>query len=75
MYIQSLEQSPATNELIGEIINESLENRILTYYTAFLTLEPGMVVEEVDEEDQFWEEALVSVEDDLSPPAAVSRSG
>ena len=55
MYIQSLEQSPASNELIGEIISESLENRILTYYTAFLTLEPGMVIEDIDEEDQFRE--------------------
>ncbi|KPL16556.1 MAG: hypothetical protein AMS23_03105 [Bacteroides sp. SM1_62] len=72
MYIRSLEQSATTNELIGEIINESLENRILTYYTAFLTLEPGMVIEEVDQEDQFRDEALVHVEDELSPPAAVS---
>jgi hypothetical protein len=72
MYIQSLEQSPTSNELIGEIISESLENRILTYYTAFLTLEPGMVVEEIDEEDQFREEALVDVEDVLSPLAAIS---
>ena len=59
MYIQSLEQSPPSNELVGEIISESLENRILTYYTAFLTLEPGMVVEEIDEEDQFNEVAVL----------------
>jgi hypothetical protein len=73
MYIQSLEQSPSTNELIGEIISESLENRILTYYTAFLTLEPGMVVEEIDEEDQFSEvEFPTNVEEELPSPGAIS---
>ena len=71
MYIQSLEQSSASNELIGEIISESLENRILTYYTAFLTLEPDMVIEEINEEDQF-REALVDIQDELSPPTAIS---
>ncbi len=74
MYIQSLEQSPAINELIGEIISESLENRILTYYTAFLTLEPGMVIEEIDQEDQFREggEILINVEEELPALAAIS---
>jgi len=71
MYIQSLEQSSASNELIGEIISESLENRILTYYTAFLTLEPDMVIEEIDDEDQF-REALVDIQDELSLPTAIS---
>ncbi len=65
MYIQSLEQSAVSNELIGEIISESLENRILTYYTAFLTLEPGMVIEEIDIEDQFREGGeLVGLDDE-----------
>jgi Ca-activated chloride channel family protein len=70
MYIQSLEQSSATNELIGEIINESLENRILTHYTAFLTLEPGMVVEEIDEQDQFREggEIVIGVDEEIPSP-------
>ncbi len=74
MYIQSLEQSPAINELIGEIISESLENRILTYYTAFLTLEPGMVIEEIDQEDQFREggEFVIDVEEELPGLAAIS---
>jgi Ca-activated chloride channel family protein len=74
MYIQSLEQSPASNELIGEIISESLENRILTYYTAFLTLEPGMVIEEIDEEDQFREggDIAINVEEELPATAAIS---
>jgi len=73
MYIQSLEQSPASNELIGEIISESLENRILTYYTAFLTLEPGMVIEDIDEEDQFNEVDLpINVENELPSLASIS---
>ncbi len=74
MYIQSLEQSSASNELIGEIISESLENRILTYYTAFLTLEPDMVIEEINEEDQFREggEILIDVEEELPALAAIS---
>lgn len=74
MYIQSLEQSTPTNELIGEIISESLENRILTYYTAFLTLEPGMVIEEINEDDQFREggEVLIDVEEELPALAVIS---
>jgi Ca-activated chloride channel family protein len=76
MYIQSLEQSSATNEVIGEIINVSLENRILTYYTAFLTLEPGMVIEEIDEQDQFREDidVPIGVEEDLPGITTVSLS-
>jgi Ca-activated chloride channel family protein len=72
MYIQSLEQSSATNELIGEIINESLENRILTYYTAFLTLEPGMVVEEINEEDQWREEVDMPIHVEKEMPGITS---
>jgi Ca-activated chloride channel family protein len=73
MYIQSLEQSTASNELIGEIISESLENRILTYYTAFLTLEPGMVIEEIDEEDQFREGTdFVGIGEEKPAVAAIS---
>jgi len=76
MYIQSLEQSTASNELIGEIISESLENRILTYYTAFLTLEPGMVIEEINEEDQFREggEILIDVEEELPALTDISMA-
>ena len=73
MYIQSLEESTASNELIGEIVSESLENRILTYYTAFLTLEPDMVIEEINEEDQFREGGeFVGVEEELPGPQTVS---
>jgi len=73
MYIQSLEQSSASNELIGEIISESLENRILTYYTAFLTLEPDMVIEEINEEDQFRDGTeFVGVDEEMQAVAAIS---
>ncbi len=78
MYIQSLEQSPGTNEIIGEIINESLENRILTYHTAFLTLEPGMEAEIPDDDefnqnpDDIWE--AVGMEDNSVPVNYLSVS-
>ena len=60
MYIQSLEQSPASNEIIGEIINESIENRILTRYTAFLTLEPDMEPE-IPEENEFIDDRPIAI--------------
>jgi hypothetical protein len=63
MYIQSLEQSPAGNEIIGEIIGESIENRILTNYTAFLVLEPGMEPE-FSEENEFIDELPIGIEDE-----------
>jgi len=39
-YIQSLEAENQTNDIISEIIHHSLKQRILSYYTAFLCLEP-----------------------------------
>ncbi len=40
-YISSLETGYEGNEEINNIINLSLENRILSLYTAFIALEPG----------------------------------
>jgi Ca-activated chloride channel family protein len=40
-YISSLETGYEGNEEINNIINYSLENRILSLYTAFLAIEPG----------------------------------
>ena len=31
-----------TNKIVQEIIDQSMENRVLSIYTAFLALEPGM---------------------------------
>ena len=44
-YIQSLEKEQSDNDLINEVINISIEERILSFYTAFLALEPGMEIE------------------------------
>lgn len=43
-YIQELEQEPQTNALIAEIIDRSLQERVLSRYTAFLALEPSDTV-------------------------------
>ena len=44
-YISALEAQPESNEIIGQIINASLDERVLSRYTAFLALEPGDTVE------------------------------
>ncbi len=47
--------SNKTNKLIQEIIDQSMDNRVLSQYTAFLALEPGMDIDslkgEEDDED------------------------
>ncbi|MGE5400076.1 MAG: VIT domain-containing protein [Ignavibacteriales bacterium] len=40
-YLAGLEQKPQTNNIINQIIYESMHSRILTQYTTFLALEPG----------------------------------
>ena len=53
-FIEVLESQANTTESIHEIVNHSMNNRILSKYTAFLTLEPGMEIEpDKDEEDEF----------------------
>lgn len=44
-YIHDLESQPQTNPLIGEIIDISLAERVLSRYTAFLALEPSDTVQ------------------------------
>jgi Ca-activated chloride channel family protein len=44
-YISALEAQPESNEIIGQIIKASLDERVLSRYTAFLALEPGDTVE------------------------------
>ena len=41
-HIESLESRPQSNDIISEIINYSLDERVLSRYTAFLALEPGI---------------------------------
>ena len=40
-YIQDLESQDQTNDIVNEIIDYSLDENILSYYTAFLCLEPA----------------------------------
>ena len=40
-YLASLESQNATNDIIGQIIELSLRERVLTAYTSFLALEPN----------------------------------
>ncbi len=40
-YIQTLENEEQTNDIVSEIIAQSLEARVLSLYTAFLCLEPS----------------------------------
>ena len=40
-YIQSLEGSNQTNDIINEMITTSINNRVLSLYTSFLCLEPN----------------------------------
>jgi hypothetical protein len=43
-YIASLEAQPQTNEIVKQILDASLRERVLSRYTAFLALEPGDTV-------------------------------
>jgi hypothetical protein len=49
-YIEEMENSGnLQNEEISQIINYSISNRVLSLYTAFLTLEPNVVIEPCDD--------------------------
>ena len=62
-YIQSLESQEASNDVITEIVDYSLKERILSLYTAFLALEPSDSVQPCidcnDESDMVKVEELV----------------
>ncbi|HSO88000.1 MAG TPA: VIT domain-containing protein [Draconibacterium sp.] len=38
-FIKEMEKNYSTNDIVGEIIQESIDNRILSFYTSFLCLE------------------------------------
>lgn len=50
-FIDALERQAGSTESVHEIISYSMENRILSKYTAFLALEPGMEVNLNEEND------------------------
>ncbi len=62
-YIQFLESQPASNEVISEIIEYSMRQRVLSRYTAFLALEPSDSVAACG--DCRDESQLVSSDDEL----------
>jgi Ca-activated chloride channel family protein len=62
-YIEEMETSSSTkNEDIAEIIDYSISNRILSKYTAFLTLEPNMVVTPCDDCNGDEKAILIGIE-------------
>jgi hypothetical protein len=55
-YINELEAGEQSNDVINEIINHSIKERVLSKYTAFICLERDYVIDddlEYDEDDQF----------------------
>lgn len=56
--ILEMENSPNSYSIINDIIDKSIDNRILSNYTAFLCLEPGMMgeLDEIDDKnmDNRW---------------------
>ena len=66
-HIEQLENEQPTNELIANIIENSMENRVLSLYTAFLALEPGLMGTEICEEclDELDEVVPIGIEEEL----------
>jgi hypothetical protein len=62
-YVELLESNTQTNDVVSEIIDFSLEYRVLSLYTAFLTLDPKM---EADTGDEDQSEYLVTVENAIN---------
>lgn len=52
-YINALERQSHSTESVHEIIEYSMENRILSRYTAFIALEPGMEIDLDNDDDEF----------------------
>ncbi len=60
MYIENLMKQEQTNSVVKEIIDLSIKERILTNYTAFLALEPGMNYDDILEEAQTGDDNTLS---------------
>ncbi len=50
IYIQHMEQQSQTNDVISEIIRQSLAERVLSNYTAFLCIEEAFLPDDDDDE-------------------------
>ena len=63
-YIRSLENSMSDNATVAEIIERSIEERVLSLYTAFIALEPSLGGEPcLDCVDQSGGEVVTDVDD------------
>ncbi len=63
-YIRTLERGEQSNSIISEIINRSIDGRVLSLYTAFIALEPGLGGEPCPEcVDQTGRDVATDVED------------
>ncbi len=70
--IQKLEHTQPDDEVIAEIIDYSLQSRILSLYTAFLALEPGVMdTEPCTECDDETEVLPIAVEETDVPGATI----
>ncbi|NBC82807.1 MAG: T9SS type A sorting domain-containing protein [Bacteroidetes bacterium] len=80
-YIAALEGSGSDNQIIEEIIEESISERVLSKYTAFLAIEPGMLEQVEERENDEWltptdswsgnEEWIVDLDENVSPEFAI----
>jgi len=69
-YIQELEQENRTNSVVKEIIDWSLENRVLSFFTAFLALEieqGGVACEDCVDETEL-DQIVVIQNDQVNDP-------
>jgi hypothetical protein len=58
-----LEAQGNSNQVINEIINQSLDNRILSYYTAFLCVEDNLVVDDPNDPNSDGDKNVTSIAD------------
>ena len=62
-YIHMLEAGYQSNDVINEIIYQSLTERVLSKYTSFLCLEPGMNPDDFEDPGEDDDRIFISVED------------
>ncbi|MGD2033844.1 MAG: T9SS type A sorting domain-containing protein [Bacteroidales bacterium] len=65
-YLKELMGMEQNNQIVNQIINTSIDHRILSDYTAFLVLEPDFEIpddpDNADQEDDFWVTAAEEME-------------
>lgn len=72
-FLKKLEASGTSNNIVTQIINKSISERVLSLYTAFLCLEPGLGGEPCpDCFNEGDDEVLISVENPENPEITVA---